>query len=155
MRTRIFVPGPVLAVALLLSAGVRLSAEEAARGVIFRDVTEASGVDFAHPPSPDVEYIVETANGGVALFDVDRDGLLDIYLVNSLTARTADDPKNARSALYRNLGEGRFADVSEESGLAWPGWGTGVCVADYDGDGWQDLYVTGVEHNRLYHNESG
>lgn len=138
--------------------GVALAEEKATAEEptpIFRDVTAEAGIDFEHPLSPDVEYIVETANGGVALFDFNRDGLLDIYLVNSLTAETAHDPKNARSALYQNLGDFKFRDVSEKSGLAWPGWGVGVCVADIDGDGWQDVYVTGLEHNRLYRNEGG
>ena len=147
---------PVLTLAFCLATSMDVSAvDPAGVPVIFRDVTAASQIDFAHPPAPDVEYIVETANGGVALFDYNRDGLIDIYLVNSLTAETASHPKNARSALYKNLGQGRFDDVSEESGLAWPGWGVGVCVADYDGDGWQDLYVTGLEQNRLYRNQDG
>lgn len=158
MNLRFLIPG--LTLAFFLATSLELSAADpaadpAAVPVVFRDVTATSKIDFAHPPAPDVEYIVEAANGGVALFDYDRDGLIDIYLVSSLTAETAHDPKNARSALYENLGQGRFDDVSEESGLAWPGWGVGVCVADYDGDGWQDLYVTGLEHNRLYRNQGG
>ena len=121
----------------------------------FEDVTAVAGVDFEHPPAPEKKYIVEAVSGGVALFDYDRDGHLDIYLVNSLTVDTADRPRLAPSALYRNLGDGTFADVAEAAGVAWPGWGVGVCVADVDGDGFQDLYVTGLEQNRLYRNLGG
>ncbi len=127
----------------------------AAGGEVFLDVTARSGVDFEHPPSPDVKYIVEAANGGVALFDYDRDGLLDIYLVNSLTADTVGEPERWPSALYRNLGGGKFTDVAPAAGVARTGWGVGVCVADYDGDGFQDLYVTGLEHNHLFRNQGG
>lgn len=126
-----------------------------APSALFRDITEAAGIEFQHPPAPEKKYIVEAASGGVALFDFDRDGLLDIYLVNSLTVKTAKRPKAARSALYKNVGGGKFEDVSEAAGVAWPGWGVGVCVADIDGDGFQDLYVTGMEENRLYKNQAG
>jgi len=91
-------------------------------------------------------------SGGVALFDFDQDGLVDIYLVDSLTVDTARDPRAARSALYKNLGNGRFVDVAEQAGVAHPGWGMGVCVADVDGDGAPDLYVTTLGTNRLYRN---
>ncbi len=119
---------------------------------LFREITEAAGIDFRHNSAPEKKYIVESMSGGVGLFDYDRDGLLDIYFVNSLTVETADDPESSHSALYRNLGDGRFRDVAAEAGVAHPGWGMGLCVADFDGDGWQDLYVTGVGRNRLYRN---
>ncbi len=122
---------------------------------VFRDVAAEAGIDFEPPLSPEVESIIEAANGGVALFDYNRDGLLDVYLVSSLTLKTAADPKNGPSALYANRGGGRFEDVAVAAGVAWPGWGTGVCVADYDGDGFQDLYVTGVGRNRLFRNAGG
>ena len=87
-------------------------------------------------------------SGGVALFDYDNDGLLDIYFVDSLTVATAGDPKAARSALYRNLGDGKFEDVTDKAGVGHPGWGMGVCTADVDGDGWEDLYVTALGGNK-------
>ncbi len=129
--------------------------EPSGKQTVFLDVTARSGVDFAQPPSPDVKYIVEAANGGVALLDYDRDGLLDIYLVSSLTAATVDEPERWPSALYRNLGDGKFKDVARAAGVAETGWGVGVCVADVDGDGFQDFYVTGLEHNHLFRNNSG
>jgi hypothetical protein len=88
----------------------------------------------------------------VALLDYDGDGLLDIYLTDSLTVDTAKDPQAARSALYRNRGGGRFEDVTEKAGVGHPGWAMGVCTADMDGDGREDIYVTGLGRNYLYRN---
>jgi hypothetical protein len=123
--------------------------------VLFRDVTHEAGIAFAHHSAPEKKYIVESMSGGVALFDFDHDGRLDIYLVDSLTVDTAQQPEKAHSALYRNQGDGRFVDVADALGVAHPGWGMGVCVADFDGDGWDDLYVTGLGGNRLYRNDHG
>ena len=120
--------------------------------LLFRDITAEAGVTFTHHAAPEKKYIVESMSGGVAMLDYDNDGLVDLYFVDSLTVETAGKPEAARSALYRNLGNGKFADVTEKSGLAHPGWGMGVCTADVDGDGWEDLYVTGLGRNRLYHN---
>jgi hypothetical protein len=127
-------------------------APPAAGGVVFRDVTDAAGIRFEHRSDPEKKYILESMSGGVALVDFDRDGRLDVYLLNSLTVDTADQPKSAPSALYRNLGGGEFEDVGVAAGVAYPGWGMGVCAADVDGDGWTDLYVTTVGRNRLYRN---
>jgi hypothetical protein len=120
--------------------------------LLFRDITADAGITFTHHAAPEKKYIVESMSGGVAMLDYDNDGLIDLYFVDSLTVETARKPEAARSALYRNLGNGRFADVTETSGLAHPGWGMGVCTADVDGDGWDDLYVTGLGGNRLYRN---
>ena len=118
----------------------------------FRDVTPDSGVDFRGPASPKKEYILESVSGGVALFDADGDGLVDVYLVDSLTVETADRRELSRSALYRNRGDGTFEDVADRAGIADIGWGVGVCAADVDGDGLPDLYVTGVGGNHLFVN---
>jgi len=120
--------------------------------LLFKDIAAESGITFTHHAAPEKKYIVESMSGGVAMFDYDNDGLIDLYFVDSLTVETARNPAAARSALYRNLGNGKFADVTEKSGLAHPGWGMGVCTADVDGDGWEDVYVTGLGGNRLYHN---
>jgi enediyne biosynthesis protein E4 len=119
----------------------------------FRDVTTEAGITFEHHADPEKKYIVESMSGGVALFDFDRDGLLDVYLVDSLTVDTADDPRAARSALYRNVGGFKFEDVTDRAGVGHPGWGMGVCIADVDADGWDDIYVTGLGGNKLYRNE--
>ena len=120
--------------------------------VLFRDITRSAGVMFQHHAAPEKKYIVESMSGGVALFDFDNDGLLDLYFVDSLTVDTAKNPKSARSALYRNRGKGLFEDVTEKAGVGHPGWGMGVCTADADGDGWEDLYVTALNRNTLYRN---
>ena len=126
---------------------VPVAAEE-----LFRDVTTAAGISFRHSSAPEKKYIVESMSGGVAAFDYDRDGWTDLYFVNALTVETARDPLSARSALYRNRGDGSFEDVSDKAGVAHPGWGMGTCVADFDGDGWRDLYITSLGPNRLYRN---
>ena len=107
---------------------------------------------FEHHAAPEKKFIVESMSGGVALLDFDNDGLLDIYLTDSLTVETARDPKAARSALYRNLGNGKFQDVTERGGVGHPGWAMGACTADVDADGWEDIYVTGLGRNFLYRN---
>ena len=121
-------------------------------GVHFTDATDSAGIVFRHISAPEKKYIVESIGGGVALFDYDNDGCLDIYFTNALTVDTANDPHASRSALYHNNCDGTFTDVTEKSGLAYPGWANGVVAADFDGDGYQDLYVTCLGHNHLYHN---
>jgi hypothetical protein len=119
----------------------------------FTDATQAAGIRFVSASSPDKKYIVESMNGGVALFDYDNDGRLDIYLVNSYTveAALAKEP-HPPAALYHNLGNGRFEEVAAKAGVADPGWAMGVSVADYDNDGDDDLYVTCFGANTLYRN---
>jgi enediyne biosynthesis protein E4 len=125
---------------------------EAPPAALFRDAREGSGIAFVHHAAPEKKYIVESMSGGVALFDYDRDGRLDVYFVDSLTVETAGDPQRARSALYRNLGGMKFEDVTDRAGVGHPGWGMGACVADVDADGWDDLYVTALGGNRYYRN---
>lgn len=125
-------------------------AEEAP--IVFVDIAQEAGLDFRHNSAPEKKYILESMSGGVALFDYDGDGLLDIYFVNALTVDTADQPKDAPSALYRNLGNLKFQEVGRKAGVAYPGWGMGVCVADYDADGHPDLYVTTLGANKLFRN---
>jgi len=122
--------------------------------VNFTDVTDSVGITFRHTSAPEKKYIVESIGGGVALFDYDNDGCMDIYFTNALTADTANDPHASRSSLYRNNCDGTFTEVTENSGLAYPGWANGVVAVDFDGDGYQDLYVTCLGHNHLYHNNS-
>ncbi len=126
--------------------------DSGANGVKYVDVTAASGVTFFHQSAPEKKYLVESMSGGVLLFDFDNDGWPDLYFVNSLTVDTADKPNSSRSQLYRNNRDGTFADVTDKAGLAFPGWGMGGCVGDYDGDGWLDVYVTALGPNRLYRN---
>jgi hypothetical protein len=122
--------------------------------VTFQDITSAAGIRFVNAAAPEKRYIVESMPGGVALFDFDRDGRLDVYLVNSYTVEAALGGR-PRAALYRKRLDGAFADVAEKAGVADPGWAMGVAVADYDNDGFDDLYVTCFGPNRLYHNRDG
>jgi enediyne biosynthesis protein E4 len=143
---------PRATVALILLAAGAAMPPRASTELLFRDITREAGITFQHHAAPEKKFIVESMSGGVALFDYDNDGLPDIYFVDSLTVDTANDPNAARSALYHNLGHGRFEDVTERAGVGHPGWGMGVCTADVDGDGWEDLYVTALGGNHLYHN---
>lgn len=91
-------------------------------------------------------------SGGVALFDYDNDGHLDIYFVNSLTVDLVKSNRKTLSSLYRNNGNGTFTDVAVKAGVSDVGWGMGVAVGDYNNDGFDDLYVTCLGKNRLFKN---
>ena len=101
------------------------------------------------------KYIIETTGTGVAIFDYDNDGWPDIFIVNGRRLESKRISPSPTNHLYRNNHNGTFTDVTEKAGLAQSGWGQGVCVGDYDNDGWEDLYVTYYGKNRLYHNDHG
>lgn len=100
------------------------------------------------------DYLVETVGSGVALFDYNNDGLLDVLFVNGSSFEILDNPHVPRtsSRLFRNNGDGTFTDVTEASGLINEGWGLGVAIADYDNDGHPDVFITNFGRNALYHN---
>ncbi|MFN2532522.1 MAG: CRTAC1 family protein [Pyrinomonadaceae bacterium] len=123
-----------------------------ANQVHFTDITEKAGIAFTHLSSPEKKYIVESMSGGVALFDYDDDGFLDIYFVNSLTVDLVKSKQKTRSALYRNNGNGTFTDVTDKAGVGDIGWGMGVAVGDYNNDGFEDIYVTCLGANHLLKN---
>jgi enediyne biosynthesis protein E4 len=146
-------PWPQLLYALaVISVFLAIVPARAVDPVTFTDVTKQSRITFSHVWSTDKKYIPESMSGGVAVFDFDNDGLLDVYFVNSLTVATAGDVRSARSELWRNQGDGTFVDVTDKAGVGYPGWGMGAVAADVDNDGWDDLYVTCYGPNRLYHN---
>jgi len=120
--------------------------------VQFTDITEKAGITFKHVSSPEKKYIVESMSGGVALFDYDNDGYLDIYLVNSLTVDMVRSKQKTRSALYHNNGDGTFTDVTDKAGVGDIGWGMGVAIGDYNNDGFDDIYVTCLGPNHLLKN---
>jgi hypothetical protein len=123
--------------------------------VVFLDVTRQSGLDKFHhrSGSPEKSTILEAPGSGVALLDYDNDGWLDIYLVNGSTAAALHGLEPApRAALFHNNHDGTFTDVTAKAGVANERWGFGVAVADYDNDGWPDIYVANFGKNRLYHN---
>ncbi len=123
--------------------------------VTFVDVAQKAGLTV-----PNVwggvkkkKYILETKGSGVAFFDYDNDGWLDIYLTNGVRLEETYAPGKApTSHLYKNNRDGTFTDVSERSGLARTGWQTGVCVGDYNNDGWDDLFCCYWGHNVLFRN---
>ncbi len=127
-------------------------------GVTYRDVTSAAGLsNFKHVSgTAEKNYIIEATGSGVALWDFDDDGFVDIYLVDGSTLDRLERGTPAPSAaLFRNNGNGTFTDVTGERGVANGRWGQGVCVGDFDNDGFEDLYVTNFGKNRLYRNEAG
>ncbi|HKF25369.1 MAG TPA: CRTAC1 family protein, partial [Candidatus Acidoferrum sp.] len=127
----------------------------------FSDITDRAGVKFRYLAShTGKKYLPETMGAGVALFDYDNDGRLDIFLLNGAPIEDPT-PKGAiprkagpeySNRLYHQKADGTFEDVTEKAGLSGTGYGMGVAVGDYDNDGFEDLYVTAYGGNRLYHN---
>jgi enediyne biosynthesis protein E4 len=98
------------------------------------------------------KYLLETTGCGVAFYDYDNDGWLDIFLVNGSRLEGFPASTEPTSHLFRNNRDGTFTDVTVKAGVAHSGWGQGVCIGDYDNDGWEDLFVTYYGKNVLYHN---
>ena len=116
------------------------------------NVTAKTGIKFVHTSAPDKKYIVESMSGGVLLIDYDRDGWPDIYFTNSPSVDMALKGQKARGSLYHNNHDGTFTDVTDKAGVASPCFANGGAVADYDNDGWPDMYITCLGGNVLYHN---
>ncbi len=123
----------------------------------FTDIAETAGltIENVFGGVTTKKYIIETTGTGVAIFDYDNDGWPDIFIVNGTKLEGFPSGKSPSNHLYRNNHDGTFSDVTEKAGLSATGWGQGVCVGDYDNDGWEDLYVTYYGKNRLYHNQQG
>ena len=123
--------------------------------IIFQDVAESAGLTHWHHTAgtPEKRLILEAKGPGVCLLDYDNDGWLDIYLINGSTY----DALNGKAApphaaLFHNDHNGKFTDVTQKAGVGNDRWGYGCAVADYDNDGWPDIYVTNYGKNRLYRN---
>ncbi len=146
-------PPARLAPAVVLAAllcGAELRGETAIR---MTDVTAESGIAFHHHHGGDGQgYIVEGVVGGMALFDFDGDGLIDVYFLNGAPLEGTVAESVPRNALYRNNGDGTFADVTEQAGVGDAGHGLGVTVGDYNNNGFQDIYVSNFGPNVLYRN---
>jgi hypothetical protein len=137
--------------ALVLVIAVSIAPQESA--VRFGDITSDVKIAFKHEngASPQ-KYMPETMGGGSIVFDYNNDGWPDLFFVNGGSFTDRQKAAAARHRLYRNNKDGSFADVSSGSGIGVSGFGMGACSADYDNDGWPDLYITGFGGNRLYRN---
>jgi enediyne biosynthesis protein E4 len=129
-------------------------AQDASSSFIFENVLQSSGVQFIlNNSAQSQKHQPETMAGGVAVFDYNNDGLLDLYFTNG--ARLPDMNKSDQkfhNRLYRNNGDGSFTDVTAQAGVAGSRYAIGVAVADYDNDGYQDLFITGANGYQLFHN---
>src|SRR5712691_11787500 len=123
-------------------------------GVSFLNVARESGLNVKtiFGGEHKNKYLLETTGCGVAFYDYDNDGWLDIFLVNGSRLEGFPAGQEPISHLFRNNRDGTFLDVTAKAGLRHSGWGQGVCIGDYDNDGWEDLYVTYYGKNVLYHN---
>ena len=141
----------VLAVLLILLAHSRQSG--AGSAVAFEDVAAQAGIDVVtYCGSIEKNHIQETSGTGGAFVDYDGDGYLDLYVVNAWRIEDRKVVLKAANVLYRNRGDGTFADVTASTGVGDRSWGLGVCVGDYDNDGQPDMYVTNGGPNLLYRN---
>ena len=123
-------------------------------GITFLNVAKESGLNAKtiFGGEHKNKYLLETTGCGVAFYDYDNDGWLDIFLVNGTRLEGFPAGSQPTSHLFRNNRDGTFTDVTLKAGVAHSGWGQGCCIGDYDNDGWDDLFVTYFGKNVLYHN---
>jgi hypothetical protein len=121
--------------------------------IVLNDVTKETGITFVHTDGGyGKRYIMETVSAGLALFDYDGDGYVDIYFLNGAPLKGSEDKTKPENKLYRNEGNWTFTDVTEKAGVGDKGYGLGVTVGDYDNDGDQDMYLNNFGPNVLYRN---
>jgi hypothetical protein len=139
-----------------LAQGTRANAtpDSSPLGVNFLDVAKESGLNAKtiYGGEHKNKYLLETTGCGVAFYDYDNDGWLDIFLVNGTRLEGFPKGQEPISRLFKNNRDGTFTDISLAAGLANSGWGQGCCIGDYDNDGFEDLFVSYFGKNRLYHN---
>ena len=143
-----------LALVPALVGGIHLSAAPSGDGIRFRDRASQAGITVVtRNDAQGRKYQVETMLGGVGVLDFDGDGWMDLYVANgaSLPSLRKTDARYW-NALYRNNGDGTFGDATREAGVQGEGFSIGVAVGDFDNDGWEDLYVCGLNKNILYRN---
>ena len=146
------IAGLAALVAVLLSVG--FTETDSPLGFSFTDVARQAGLTATtvYGGQRTNRYLLETTGCGVAMFDYDNDGFLDLFVVNGTTLEGFPRGAEPTAHLYRNRGNGTFEDVTARAGLALTGWGQGACTGDYDNDGFEDLYVTFWGQNRLFRN---
>ncbi|HEY6446769.1 MAG TPA: CRTAC1 family protein [Acidobacteriaceae bacterium] len=139
---------------LILPAPLRAACGAASTAPFFAFVDVAASAGLTQPvvygDPEQVTYIVEITGCGCAFFDYDNDGWMDILMLGG--RRLQDVPAEATNRLYHNNRDGTFSDITEKAGLHDAGWAVGVCVGDYDNDGFEDLFITYYGQNKLYHN---
>jgi len=141
------------AITIILNLLCGSSAVLADSPIVLRDVTRETGIGFVHTDGGSGDkYIMETVSAGLATFDYDNDGDEDIYFVNGSALKGAEYKVPPKNALYRNDGNWRFTDVTEQAGVGDTGYGLGVAASDYDSDGDLDVYVNNYGPNVLYRN---
>ena len=147
-------PAPAVQESELATVEIREAPEVQPPQIRFTDITQAAGIEFTHENGARGDKLLpETMGGGCAFFDFDMDGDQDLLFINSENwADTESDPP-PQMALYRNDGQGTFEDVTSGSGLDISCYGMGVAVGDYDNDGRDDLFLSALGTNRLFHNE--
>ena len=152
-------PAPAATLAALgLLAGLAQTPAPPARraGPAFTNVASSAGLDFRHLNGASADrHLPEIMSGGGLFFDFDNDGWADIFLVDGGSLVDPATAGRARHRLYRNRGDGTYEDMTARSGITHTQYGMGACAADYDNDGFIDLYVTNVGPNALYHNNGG
>src|SRR5689334_23589500 len=123
------------------SANQQAESKDAKPAAYFIDVSQKAGLTMKNVFGgvDTKKYIIETTGTGVAIFDYDNDGWPDVFVVNGTTLDAALG-KGPTSQLFRNNHDGTFSDVTKKAGIALSGWGQGVCVGDYDNDGWEELF---------------
>src|SRR5437660_667696 len=149
MRNAAIVATLVLIAACFSLLETRASQPELTR---FKDISKQAGLTVSHISSAEKKYIIESTSGGVSFIDCDNDGKLDIVTVNGSSVdrfRSGGDPM---VTLYHQGDNLKFTDITKSAGLTRKGWAMGVAVADFDNDGWQDLFVTGFNGTVLYRN---
>ena len=140
---------PLFCAALLCALPLRAQPQ-------FSDQTAAAGITYRNVfGGKEKQYILESHGSGAAFFDHDSDGDLDLYIVNGATFATYRARSGPGNSLYRNRGDGTFAEITGEAGVGDAGWGSGVAVGDIDNDGRPDLYATNYGANVLYRNRGG
>jgi enediyne biosynthesis protein E4 len=139
----------------LANGGGAINISSQSAPIQLKNIAQAAGIHFVlNNSATPHKYQIEPMVAGVAVFDYNNDGLPDLYFVNG--ARIPDLLKTGPeyyNRLYRNNGDGTFTDVTEQAGVKADGYSMGVAAADYDNDGWEDLYVVGVNRNYLFHNK--
>jgi len=153
-------PGTLAITALLLLFAARWHRNDPGTAALepavrFVEISEQAGIHFIHNNgATGKKYMPETIGSGVAFLDYDNDGWQDLLFINS-TNWPGDKSRHSTLKLYRNNGDGTFTDVTRQAGLDIEMYGMGVAVGDYDNDGYEDIYITGIGPNHLFRNTLG